>query len=84
MNPLAKLQPLFAEFMGMKITHLSKERVEAELLDRQHMDANGEGGVMATQALSAEQLAQLRAQLPQGQSLPGISGASAGRQGSRF
>ena len=52
-------------------------RVEAELLDRQHMDANGEGGVMATQALSAEQLAQLRAQLPQGQSLPGISGASA-------
>lgn len=50
--------------------------VEAELLDRQHMGANGEGGVMATQALSAEQLAQLRAQLPLGQPLPGLSGSS--------
>jgi len=52
-------------------------RVEAELLDRQHMGANGEGGIMATQALSAEQLAQLRAQLPQGQQLPGITGSPA-------
>jgi hypothetical protein len=45
-------------------------RIEAELLDQQHM--GGEGGLMATQALSAEQLAQLRAQSPQGQPLPGI------------
>lgn len=55
--------------------------VEAELLDRQHMGANGEGGVMATQALSAEQLAQLRAQLPLGQPLPGLSGSSINQTG---
>jgi len=43
-------------------------RIETELADRQ---AAGEGA-MATQALSAEQLAALRAQLPPGQQLPGI------------
>jgi len=43
-------------------------RIETELADRQ---AGGEGA-MATQALSAEQLAALRAQLPPGQQLPGI------------
>lgn len=50
-------------------------RIESELVDRQHMSADGDGnaeGIMATQALSAEQLAQLRAQLPSGQQLPGI------------
>ncbi len=56
-------------------------RVEAELLDRQHMSGTGnvgaEAGIMATQALSAEQLAQLRTQLPPGQSLPGISSPNA-------
>jgi hypothetical protein len=56
-------------------------RIEAELLDRQHMSSAGnagaEAGIMATQALSAEQLAQLRAQLPPGQSLPGISSPDA-------
>ena len=56
-------------------------RIEAELLDRQHMSSTGnagaEAGIMATQALSAEQLAQLRAQLPPGQSLPGISSPDA-------
>src|SRR2546429_2702711 len=36
-------------------------RIEAELADRQ---SSGTEGVMATQALSAEQVAQLRAQLP--------------------
>ncbi len=44
-------------------------RIETELADRQHGDGDG---VMATQALSAEQLAQIRAQLPPGQQLPGI------------
>ncbi len=48
-------------------------RIEAQLVDKQHMVDGGEGGLMATQALSAEQLAQLRAQLPPGQPLPGIS-----------
>jgi hypothetical protein len=49
--------------------------IDAEVFDRQHMSGTGElgeAGVMATQALSAEQLAQLRAQLPPGQSLPGL------------
>jgi hypothetical protein len=40
-------------------------------------NAGAEAGIMATQALSAEQLAQLRAQLPPGQSLPGISSPDA-------
>ncbi len=44
-------------------------RIETELADRQ--SGSPDGG-MATQALSAEQLAQIRAQLPQGQQLPGI------------
>ena len=60
-------------------------RIEAELLDRQHMsstdNAGAEAGIMATQALSAEQLAQLRAQLPPGQSLPGISSPDASFMG---
>lgn len=42
-------------------------RIETSLSDN-----NGENGLMATQALSAEQLAQIRAQLPSNQQLPGI------------
>ena len=52
-------------------------RLEAYMQDSQHAlasDGTGmEAGPMATQALSAEQLALLRAQLPPGQQLPGIS-----------
>jgi len=48
---------------------VSTVRIETEMADRQ--SGNADGG-MATQALSAEQLAQLRAALPQGQNLPGI------------
>lgn len=44
-------------------------RITAELADRQHM-AGTEGSPMATQALTPEQMAQLRAQLPAGSSLP--------------
>jgi len=44
-------------------------RIETEIADRQ----GGSDGGMATQALSADQLAQLRAQLPASQSLPGIN-----------
>ena len=55
-------------------------RIEALLQDRQHAsvsDGTGaEVGPMATQALSAEQLAQLRAQLLPGQQLPGLPGAA--------
>ena len=32
MNREAELQPPFADFMGIKITHVSTEKVEAELL----------------------------------------------------
>jgi len=45
-------------------------RIETELADRQ--SGSSDGG-MQTQALSAEQLAQIRAQLPTGQQLPGIT-----------
>jgi hypothetical protein len=58
--------------------HPGAVRIEAQMLDRQHMGADGtnaEGGLMPTQALSAEQLAALRAQLAPGQQLPGLSGA---------
>jgi hypothetical protein len=48
-------------------------RIETEIADRQ---GGGDGGGMATQALTAEQLAQLRAQLPANQNLPGITGGS--------
>jgi hypothetical protein len=47
-------------------------RIETELVDQ-----NGEGGLMATQALSAEQLAQIRNQLAQQQSpAPGVMNSS--------
>ena len=48
-------------------------RIEVEM---EIQGSSGDGG-MATQALSAEQLAQLRAVLPQGQNLPGIPTGSA-------
>jgi len=44
-------------------------RIETELADRQNGNPDE---AMSTQALSADQLAQIRAQLPQGQPLPGI------------
>jgi Protein of unknown function (DUF3662)/FHA domain len=51
-------------------------RIEAHMQDRQQANAvdgtNTEAGPMATQALSAEQLALLRAQLPPGQQIPGF------------
>lgn len=50
-------------------------RIEAHLQDRQQSIGDGtgtEGGSMATQALSAEQLARLREQLPPGQQMPGF------------
>jgi len=55
-------------------------RIDAQLQDRQHArvgdNTSTEVGPMATQALSAEQLAQLRAQLPLGQQLPGLPDAA--------
>jgi hypothetical protein len=55
-------------------------RIEAQMQDRQHANVDDgtstEAGPMATQALSAEQLALLRAQLPPGQQLPGLPDAA--------
>jgi len=52
-------------------------RIEAEMADQQ----SGADGGMNTQALSAEQLAQLRAQLQPGQQLPGIDNSPSQRSG---
>jgi hypothetical protein len=49
-------------------------RIEAQL--RERGVGGGEDGAMATQAISSEQLAQLRQQLLPGQQLPGIDRAS--------
>ena len=35
MNPDAEFQPPFADFMGMKITHVSKDKVVAEMMVRE-------------------------------------------------
>jgi len=42
-------------------------------------ESDADGGMAATQALTAEQLAQLRAALPSGQNLPGIGRAPSAR-----
>jgi len=51
MNPIATLQPPFADFMGMKITHVSKDRVEAELLVREEL--SNRNGILHGGALMA-------------------------------
>ena len=51
MNPDAKLQPPFAEFIGMRITHVSRDRVEAELHVREEL--NNRFGVMHGGAVMA-------------------------------
>jgi 1,4-dihydroxy-2-naphthoyl-CoA hydrolase len=47
----AELQPPFAEFMGMKITYLSRDKIEAELFVREELNnrfgAMHGGAVMA-------------------------------------
>jgi Protein of unknown function (DUF3662)/FHA domain len=52
-------------------------RIEVEMADQQ----SGSDGGMHTQALSAEQLAQLRAQLQPNQQLPGIDNSASQRSG---
>jgi FHA domain-containing protein len=82
---MAKQRHYTLRAMPILRLHASRElrsgavRIEAQLLDRQHANlgdaANADGGPMATQALSAEQLALLRAQLLPGQQLPGLPDA---------
>ena len=50
MNEAAHKQPPFAEFLGLKITHVSPERVTAELVAR---DLNNRFGIMHGGALIA-------------------------------
>ena len=50
-NREAELQPPFAEFMGMKVTHLSRDKVEAELVVRKEL--NNRFGVMHGGAVMA-------------------------------
>jgi 1,4-dihydroxy-2-naphthoyl-CoA hydrolase len=38
MHPDAELQPPFADLIGMKITHISKDKVEAELYVRDQLE----------------------------------------------
>ena len=51
MNDAANKQPPFAEFLGLKITHVSPERVTAELIARD--DLNNRFGIMHGGALMA-------------------------------
>jgi len=51
MNPVTNLQPPFAEFMGMKITHMSAERILAELPVREEL--SNRNGVMHGGAIMA-------------------------------
>jgi uncharacterized protein (TIGR00369 family) len=51
MNRDAELQPPFAELMGMKITHLTQDKVEAELVVRAEL--NNRFGIMHGGAIMA-------------------------------
>jgi len=51
MNPLAQQQPPFAQFLGMKITHVSPVRVTAELVAREEL--NNRFGIMHGGAIMA-------------------------------
>src|SRR4029077_15465941 len=51
MNEAANKQPPFAEFLGLKITHVSPERVTAELVVRQ--DLNNRFNIMHGGAIMA-------------------------------
>ena len=51
MNPDARLQPPFADFMGMKITHLSGDKVLAEMPVREEF--NNRNGTMHGGAVMA-------------------------------
>ncbi len=51
MNEAALKQPPFADFLGMKVTHISPERVSAELVMRE--DLNNRFGIMHGGAVMA-------------------------------
>jgi 1,4-dihydroxy-2-naphthoyl-CoA hydrolase len=51
MNEVALTQPPFADFLGMKVTHVSPERVSAELVMREEL--NNRFGIMHGGAIMA-------------------------------
>jgi 1,4-dihydroxy-2-naphthoyl-CoA hydrolase len=51
MNEAARKQPPFADFLGMKVTHVSPERVTAELVA--HEELNNRFGIMHGGAIMA-------------------------------
>ena len=51
MNEMADKQPPFAQFLGMKITHVSPERVTAELFAREEL--NNRFGILHGGAIMA-------------------------------
>jgi 1,4-dihydroxy-2-naphthoyl-CoA hydrolase len=51
MNEAALAQPPFADFLGMKVTHVSPERVSAELVMREEL--NNRFGIMHGGAIMA-------------------------------
>ena len=51
MNEMADKQPAFAQFLGLKITHVSPERVTGELFARE--DLNNRFGIMHGGAIMA-------------------------------
>jgi 1,4-dihydroxy-2-naphthoyl-CoA hydrolase len=51
MNEAANKQPPFADFLGMKVTHVSPERVSAELVMREEL--NNRFGIMHGGAVMA-------------------------------
>jgi len=51
MNAMAHQQPPFAQFLGMKVTHVSPERVTAELTAREEL--NNRFGILHGGALMA-------------------------------
>ena len=46
MNEAALVQPPFAEFLGVKITHVSPESVTAELIAREDLNNRMHGGAL--------------------------------------
>lgn len=72
-----KITPILRLHSDSKL-RLGFVRIDAKVEDTKSINAAGGsgGGVEATQALSAEQLALLRAQLMPGQDLPGIASSS--------
>jgi uncharacterized protein (TIGR00369 family) len=51
MNQMADKQPAFAQFLGLKVTHISPERVTGELFARE--DLNNRFGIMHGGAIMA-------------------------------